>query len=49
MTALHLAYLDQKEVPAYIDLAKNGSMEGTSGNEGYSSKIHGVVNFWGRW
>lgn len=47
MTALHLAYLDQKEVPTYIDLAKNGSIEGTTGNEGFSSKIHGVVNFWG--
>lgn len=47
MTALHLAYLDQKEVPTYIDLVKNGSMEGISGNEGFSSKIHGVVNFWG--
>jgi predicted esterase len=47
MTALHLAYLDQKEVPSFIDLAKNGSMEGSSGNEGFSSKVHAVVNFWG--
>ncbi len=47
MTALHAAYLDQKEVPGFIDLAKNGLMEGTSGNEGFSSKVHGVLNFWG--
>lgn len=47
MTALHLAYLDQNEVPSFIDVAKNGTMEGTSGNEGFSSKVHAVVNFWG--
>ena len=47
MTALHAAYLDQKEVPSFIDLAKNGLMEGNSGNEGFSSKVHGVLNFWG--
>jgi acetyl esterase/lipase len=47
MTALQAAYLDQKEVPGFIDIAKNGLMEGTSGNEGFSSKVHGVVNFWG--
>jgi lysophospholipase L1-like esterase/dienelactone hydrolase len=47
MTALQLAYLDQKEVPNYINLAKNGTMEGKSGNEGFSSKVHAVVNFWG--
>lgn len=47
MTALHLAYLDQNEVPDFVDLAKNGTVEGTSGNEEFSSKVHAVVNFWG--
>lgn len=45
MTALHLAYLDAHEMPAY--LSKWGTLEGQSGNEGYSSKVKGVVNCWG--
>jgi lysophospholipase L1-like esterase/dienelactone hydrolase len=47
MTALHVAYLDQKEVPSNIDTRKLGSLEGTSGNAGFSSKVHGVINCWG--
>ena len=46
-TALHLAYLDQQEVPSFIVVAKMGTLEGNSGNEGYSSKVHGVINCWG--
>ena len=46
-TAMHLAYLDQSEVPAFVNTDKLGSLEGTSGNEGYSSKVAGVVNCWG--
>ena len=46
-TAMHLAYLDQNEVPNYIDVNKLGLLEGTSGNEGFSSKVNGVVNCWG--
>ncbi len=45
--AMHLAYLDQNEVPAYINTAKLGNLEGKSGNEGYASKVNGVVNCWG--
>jgi hypothetical protein len=47
MTALQLAYLDQNEVPNYINTSKLGSLEGSSGNEGFSSKVSGVINCWG--
>lgn len=47
MTALQLAYLDQNEVPSYINTSKFGSLEGSSGNEGFSSKVSGVINCWG--
>lgn len=47
MTALHLAYLGENEVPPQIKKSSYGSLEGNSGNEGYSSKVHAVVNFWG--
>ncbi len=47
MTALQLAYMDENEVPKNIDQQKWGSLEGTSGNESYSSKVKGVVNCWG--
>ena len=45
--AMHLAYLDQNEVPNYINKAKLGSLEGKSGNEGFSAKVKGVINCWG--
>jgi lysophospholipase L1-like esterase/pimeloyl-ACP methyl ester carboxylesterase len=45
--AMHLAYLDQNEVPPYINTTKLGALEGKSGNEGYSSKVKAVVNCWG--
>jgi hypothetical protein len=44
---MHLAYLDQNEVPIYINTSKLGSLEGISGNEGYSSKVNAVINCWG--
>ncbi len=47
MTALSVGYLDQSEVPVYIDTKKLGSLEGTSGNDGYSSAVAGVINCWG--
>jgi lysophospholipase L1-like esterase/dienelactone hydrolase len=46
-TAMHLAYLDEQEIPANIDINKMGGLEGNSGNPGYSSKVAGVVNCWG--
>jgi lysophospholipase L1-like esterase/dienelactone hydrolase len=47
MIALHIAYWDENEVPDYIDTTKMGTLEGTSGNAGFSSKVHGVINCWG--
>ena len=47
MTCLALAYMDEAEVPADIDQSKWGTLEGNSGNEGYSSKVQGVINCWG--
>jgi len=46
-TALAIAYMDENEIPSDIDRNKWGSLEGNSGNEGYSSKVHGVINNWG--
>jgi len=46
-TALAIAYMDENEVPLDIDRSKWGSLEGNSGNEGYNSKIKGVLNSWG--
>lgn len=45
--ALHLAYLDQIEVPKFINVDKMGTLEGSSGNGGYSSKVNAVINCWG--
>ncbi|WP_171025622.1 alpha/beta hydrolase [Hymenobacter jeollabukensis] len=46
--ALQLGYLDKPaEVPAYVDLAQLGTLEGSSGNPGYSSQIAAVVNLCG--
>ncbi len=51
ITALHLAYLDKDcEVEPYIPLSTMtalGGLEGTSGNPGYSSDVHGVINLCG--
>ena len=47
MTVLHTAYLNQDEIPKNINIDLLGGLEGHSGNEGYSTKIHGVINFWG--
>lgn len=47
MTALQLAYMDQNEVPEGVDQNKWGNLEGNSGNEGFSSKVSGVINCWG--
>ncbi|ADB36101.1 Esterase/lipase-like protein [Spirosoma linguale DSM 74] len=46
-TAMHLAYLDQSEVPSWVDTKRLGTLEGISGNPGYSSKVRGVINCWG--
>ena len=46
-TALHLAYMDSAEVPAYFNVASMGGIEGTSGNPGYPSNVLGVINLCG--
>ena len=48
--AVNAAYLDQdSEIPASIVdyVADNGGLEGFSGNEGYDSHFHGVINLCG--
>ena len=51
ITALHLAYLDKDcEVEYYIPaatFATLGGIDGTSGNAGFSSTVHGVINLAG--
>ena len=46
-TCMAIAYMDEKEVPKEINQKKWGSLEGNSGNEGFSSKVAGVMNAWG--
>ncbi|MCC3154428.1 alpha/beta hydrolase [Hymenobacter sp. BT770] len=46
--ALAVGYLDKaSEVPAYVDLAGLGGIEGASGNPGYSSAVLAVLNLSG--
>ena len=50
IVAINAAYLDlESEIPtsivAYIE--ENGGLEGNSGNEGYDSHFHGVINLCG--
>lgn len=48
--ALHTAYLtEDSEIPSYLanDTAGMGGVEGLSGNQGYSSRVAGVIDFSG--
>ena len=46
--ALETGYLDKpSEVPAYVDLAALGGIEGTGGNAGVSSAVAAVINLSG--
>lgn len=51
VSAVHYAYLDDiNEMPSYIDTTlagTGGGIEGNSGNPGYPSRVHGVVNVCG--
>ena len=48
ITALHLAYLQDAEVPSYVDMASlGGTLEGSQGNPGYTSNVQGVITNWG--
>jgi lysophospholipase L1-like esterase len=46
-TCLAIAYMNLADVPTEINTQKWGTLEGNSGNEGYSSKVNGVMNAWG--
>lgn len=46
-TALHMAFLTQEEVPAFINPGQIGTLEGVSGNPGHWSEVQGVINCWG--
>ena len=46
-TAMAIAYMDEFEMPDGIDIQKWGPLEGAAGIEGFSSKVHGVMNAWG--
>jgi hypothetical protein len=50
IVAVNTAYLDQtSEIPASIVdyIEENGGLEGNSGNEGYGSHVHGIINLCG--
>jgi len=50
IVAVNAAYLDQEsEIPASLTdyIADNGGLEGLSGNDGYDSHFHGVINLCG--
>ncbi len=44
---LHMAFLEQREVPAFVDTTRMGMLEGSSGNPGYPSGVQGVIGNWG--
>ncbi len=45
--ALHLAFLDEEEIPSFMDMSiagLEGGLEGESGNPGYSSEVGGIFS-----
>jgi poly(3-hydroxybutyrate) depolymerase len=47
MVAVHYAYWNEDEIPADVNQAKWGDIEGTSGNPGFSTAIKGIINYCG--
>ena len=47
MTCLAIGYMNENEIPETVNQQKWGSIEGNSENDGYSSKVHAVINEWG--
>ena len=50
IVAVNAAYLDlESEIPTRLTeyIAENGGLEGSSGNDGYDSHFHGVINLCG--
>lgn len=46
-SCMAIGYMDENEIPGEIDKEKWGTPDGNSGNEGYSSNVHAVMNAWG--
>lgn len=46
-TCLAIAYMDRSEIPAGVDLAKWGDIEGANTYRDVSSSVKGVINMWG--
>lgn len=42
-----IGYMNEKEIPQEINKDKWGTLEGISGNVGYSSKVQAVLSAWG--
>jgi predicted esterase len=45
--ALHHAYMDEADVPSWLDMSiegLEGGLEGQSGNEGYSSEVKAIIS-----
>lgn len=45
--SIHLAYMDEEEIPDWIDMTAEGlegGLEGESGNPGYSSEVNAIFN-----
>ena len=47
-TCLAMAYMKQADVPKEISTDRWGTLEGNSGNNGYSSKVQGVITCFNR-
>lgn len=47
MSVLGAVYMNDHEVPSGVNVAKWGSIDGTSGNEGFAQDVAGVINLWG--
>lgn len=47
LTSIATAYLDQNEIPSFVNYSSLGMLENASGNEGFSSKISAVVSISG--
>tara|TARA_Y100001970_G_scaffold285017_1_gene403645 strand:- start:74 stop:1198 length:1125 start_codon:yes stop_codon:yes gene_type:complete len=50
ISAVNAAYLDlDEEIPSFIEgfIEDNGGLEGNSGNPGYDSSFHGIINLCG--
>lgn len=45
--SVNYAYMENDEIPPYVDTAAIGGMEGSSGTPGVSSAINGIINCWG--